>query len=829
MLQGAYGRAFGVLCLCMFSLAAIAQPSQAQQSFPPDTHSRQTRVVITVLDENGIPVPAALVTISLQGRVIRQLRTDYLGRCLFLSKLSTPYQIRVEKPGFYVASSNTTDPDAPAVDLMLPHQQQVKQEVNVVDSIPAIDPQQISDVRRMDTPEIVNIPYPTSRDIRNLLPFNPGVVQDATQQVHVAGSNTYETLDLLDGFNITAPVSGLLTMRFSPDAIRSVEIEKTRYPVEYGRATGGIITFRAGMGDDRFRFNATNFIPSVQNKNGLTFDKFVPRLTFSGPIQRRKAWFYDGVELEYDNNVVTELPKDANTNPLWRGSNLAKIQVNLAQANILTAGFLINGYHSPYEGISPMVPRQSTVDQNNSAWMAYVRDQHTFDRGAVLDLGVSASRFRDSFEPHGNVPFEITPEISTGSFFENFVSHSRRIEGTVDMYLPPQHLAGRHDLKVGVDVDQINYDQNFSLAPISYLREDGTLLRRSIFTLRPTFTEDNFEAGAYAQDRWSPSDRLLVEGGVRFDWDQIVRDPLFSPRVAFTYMLNRHAETKISGGVGLYYDQTQLEYLARVAAGTRMDTYYAADGMTSLGPPVPTTFVVDRRVLQEPRALNWSLGLEQKLPAAVYLTVSFMQKWTDHEFSYVLQNPLSTLFGTYLLENSRQDHYFAVNFSARHTFSKGYTLFGSYTHSPARTDAVLDYFPTLSILGPQGSGPLPWDTPNQVLSWGWLPIPKMKRFDFVYTVQWRTGFPFTSVDANRRIVGAPDSMRFPDYLSISPGIELRFHLHKYYFGLRGVLENATNHKNPVVVNNVIASPQYLTFSEFQGRALTARLRLIGSR
>jgi hypothetical protein len=805
-------------------MMAIVSDLQAQSS-----PSHSAPVAITVVDENGTPVPSASVTISLQGRLLQQLRTDYLGRSIFLSNLTTPYQIRVEKPGFYVASANATDPAARAVQLILPHQQQVKQEVNVVDSIPTIDPQQTSDAGRMDTPEIVNIPYPTSRDIRNLLQFNPGVVQDATQQVHVAGSSSYETLDLLDGFNITSPVSGLLTMRFSPDAIRSTEVQKTRYPVEYGKATGGIIAFRSGMGDDRFRFNATNFIPSVQNKNGLTFDKFVPRLTFSGPIKRGKAWFYDGLELEYDNIVVTELPAGANTNHLWRGSNLAKMQVNLASANILTGGFLINGYHSPNEGLSPLVPQASTVDQNNNAWLAYLKDQHTFRAGAVLDVGVSASRFRDSFEPHGNAPFEINPETSTGSFFESQVSHSRRVEGTADIYLPPRHFAGRHDVKLGADVDQITYERNFTLAPISYLREDGTLLRRSTFTPQPTFTEDNLETGAYAQDRWTLSDRLLAEGGVRFDWDQIVRDPLFSPRIAFTYMLNKRAETKISGGVGRYYGQTQLEYLSRAAVGTRMDTYYAPDGATPLGPPLPTTFMVDRRTLQAPKALNWSLGVEQKLPAEIYLNVSFMQKWTDQGFRYVLRNPVSTLWGPYLLQNPRQDHYYALDFTARHTFAKGYTLFGSYTRSSARTNAVLNYFPTISILGPQGGGPLPWDTPDRVLSWGWLPIPKMKRVDFVYTFQWRTGFPFTTVDANSSIVGAPASMRFPDYLAISPGIELRFHLHKYYFGLRGVLENATGHKNPVVVNNVIDSPQYLTFSEFQGRALTARIRLIGAR
>jgi hypothetical protein len=72
-------------------------------------------------------------------------------------------------------------------------------------------------------------------------------------------------------------------------------------------------------------------------------------------------------------------------------------------------------------------------------------------------------------------------------------------------------------------------------------------------------------------------------------------------------------------------------------------------------------------------------------------------------------------------------------------------------------------------------------------------------------------------------------MRFPDYLSISPGLEWRFHLRGAYFGLRGVMENATGRFNPAIVNNVIDSSQYGTFSEGLGRALTARIRLIGSK
>src|SRR6185437_16494927 len=110
----------------------------------------------------------------------------------------------------------------------------------------------------------------------------------------------------------------------------------------------------------------------------------------------------------------------------------------------------------------------------------------------------------------------------------------------------------------------------------------------------------------------------------------------------------------------------------------------------------------------------------------------------------------------------------------------------------------------VSPLGPQQSGPLPWDTPNRVLSWGWLPLDVplfaniRKSWDFVYTLNWQTGFPITSVDANQQVAGPVGSHRFPNFLSFSPGLEWRFHLRGYYFGLRGILENATDRQNPSV-------------------------------
>jgi hypothetical protein len=797
------------------------------------TSASHSPVTLTVVDENGLPVQGAQVTVSEPGVPPLQLQTDYAGRCTYSLRRNTSYQIRVEKPGFYQALEIHLVPHLESIDVVLTHEQVIRQEINVVASPTGIDPEQTSNKSTMNTPEIVNVPYPTSRDIRNLLPFNPGVVQDASGQVHLAGSETYATLDLLDGFDIRSPLSGALAMRVSADAVRSIDTETTRYPVEFGKATGGVVAFYTGMGDNKFRFNATDFLPSFHNVNGLRFDKFVPRLTFQGPLARDRAWFFNGLEVEYDNIYIRELPAGANTNNLVRGSNLVKAQVNVTSANMLSGGFLFNVYHSPYNGISSLVPQESTTKIDSTAWLPYVRDQHHFANGALLDTGFGVVRFRDGEEPHGNTPYELTPDIAMGSFFENAVSHSRRQEGFATLYFPPRYWAGRHDLKAGIEIDHINFNEDLSRAPVNYLREDGTLLRQSIFPAQAPFTRHNFETGAYVQDRWFAHNGLLIEPGLRFDWDEIIRRPLLSPRLAVVYSPpGSEAKTKISAGFGLYYEHTQLEYLARALAGIRYDTYYDTNGVTPVSSPLQTNFETKGASLTQTRAINWSIGIERKLPGQIFAEANFIQKRISDGFVYSNQNGNGALSGVYLLTHNRRDHYDAIEFSARRTFADGYTLFASYTHSSARTNAALDYVPTISMLGPQQSGPLAWDTPNRLISWGWIPffLPKFKKnWDFVYTMQWQSGFPFTSIDANHVVVGTPGSKRFPDYVSFSPGLEWRFHFRGAYFGLRGVMENATDRRNPTVVNNNIDSPAYGTFSESQGRAITARIRLIHSK
>ena len=119
-----------------------------------------------------------------------------------------------------------------------------------------------------------------------------------------------------------------------------------------------------------------------------------------------------------------------------------------------------------------------------------------------------------------------------------------------------------------------------------------------------------------------------------------------------------------------------------------------------------------------------------------------MEKRTSRVLTYDNQSHPASLSGTYSLAGARLDRYDSFEVDAKRLFANGYTVFVSYARSSARTNAALNYQLAPSPLGTQQSGPLPWDTPNRLISWGWLPLelPKLKKnWDFVYTVDWHSG------------------------------------------------------------------------------------------
>ncbi len=818
-----------VLCLVL-AVAGVCAAQTSTRTGPQNvqrgTASRTSNLTVSFNDENGVAVPAALVTLTNpQTSLVLRATSDYAGRVRFFGVPAGTYNLHAEKKGFYILDlKNVMVPSTPTLEAVLAHQQEVKEVVNVTAAAAEIEPAQTASTSTMDAAEVVNVPYPNTRDIRAILPFIPGVVEDNSGRFHIDGSADYQNLDLLDGYNITSPVYGTLDMRFSADAVRGIDIQRSRISAQYGKETGGVMGFTTGMGDDKFRFSATNFVPSVQNRKGLNFDKFVPRATFSGPIVKGKAWFFLAPEFEYDQDIVKELPDGEDRNFPIRGSNLAKAQVNLSSRNILTGSFLINRAHSGHDGLSPFDPLPTTLDIDRSAYLAGIKDQFYFQNGGLLEVGAANVQFNDLQRPNGPDALLITPEAFAGNYFRALRGRSRRTQGIVNLYLPPVQRWGKHELLFGTEDDRIAYSQDANRRPIFVYRENRTLQRASTFSPTAPWRKYNVEVGAYAQDRWTPVKPVVVELGVRYDWDEIVRRSLASPRVAANWMATPN--TKLSAGVGIFYDKTPLGFIAQPLDGQRFDTIYAQDGVTPLGPPLATTFTVHEGVLREPRFVNSSFAIERKLPANVFLRAEYIRKRGKNGFVF-LNTTQVPLGGDYLLTNTRQDHFDSFQITARKTFKEQYEVMVAYTRSSARSNEVFDFTIDNPVFSQQGAGPYAWNTPNRVLSYGWAPIPFTKHWSFAWAADVRSGFAFSAVNENQQVVGKPNSYRFPKYVSIDPFVEYRFTFRNRNLALRGGFENITASKNPYAVNNNIDSAQFLTFTGVGHRSFTVRIRFLG--
>ena len=666
-----------------------------------------------------------------------------------------------------------------------------------------------------------------------------GVVLDNSGLPHFNGGSTNQTNYTLDGFNISDPVTGQLQARLNVDTIQSTDLESSRFSAESGRGAAGVLDIKTKMGDDHWRIGGTNFIPSASTDGGLHINKFTPRVEFSGPISKGRAWFHNGMDVFYHDDTVPGLPRGQNRVRGTDFSDLSRFQVDLTPANILTGGFLFNLSDANHNGLSILNPVQTTLSHRQTLFMSNIRDQHYFSRGALLEVAFADSRSELRDTPQGQQVYQITPFGDLGNYFASRQRHSYRQQWMGNLYMPTLHFLGSHQIKFGVDFERESFHQQSMRTDYEVLNADGSLERYVSFEGNPFERRKNFEGAQYVQDHWNLGEGVAIEGGLRTEWNEIVRALEVAPRVAATWAPTFLQDTKFSAGWGVYYDAISLSQVSAQQDQVSLSTFYMPGGVVE--GQVQTSFQVYDKLLKAPYYQNVSATVERKLPHSYYLKAGFTRRAGDRGFAFEPTVPLTaTSFYqgvTYQLGNTRRERYDAADISLRHTFAGKFEWFAGYTRSSARSNAAVDYSLENPIFASQGAGPVPWDAPNRFHVWGWAPLPNhflpaglkfiTRNTTVGYLVEYRTGFPFSVVNQQGFMVGNPNSMRYPNYFNINLTIERRFTAIHYLWAWRFGYNNLTDNPNPNVVNNVMGTPQYLTYGRGQVRAFNVRLRFLG--
>src|SRR2546429_670903 len=456
---------------------------------------------------------------------------------------------------------------------------------------------------------------------------------------------------------------------FPRDAVQEYRVITQNFKAEYQQSSGAIIvaTTRAGgnvwTGDATFGYQNKDLVAQDSLSKAQTprfpkpdYTRYIASFSAGGPLIKNKLFFFGSYEGNYQNRDAqvsfTGIPP-AGTFPAPDSVNLAGYNSNFASPFREKLGFgKLNynmGGHSTAElsfndrhetdvrdfgGVNAMA-FQSAVNHAVDATTTIFK--HNYFTGPWLnEANLTYEHFTQ--EPTPNTPgipqrwfFIQTPNTCCATIGSNLSTQAftqKRFAVRDDITYTGFHGGGDHVMKGGVSAPFLTYDINkanretpqffFSQNPSpSDAGCSPTCTGPEAYNYRvpfqvvwqhgnPIVNTNNHQIGAYLQDDWSPTSRLTINLGIRWDFethmfnydyvtpdtvrrviDSIAGAPVktqaeslvarldttqyftngtqrhkfygaFQPRVGFSYALDRDGKTTIYGGLGLVYRRTSI-------------------------------------------------------------------------------------------------------------------------------------------------------------------------------------------------------------------------------------------------------------------------------
>jgi hypothetical protein len=808
----------------------------------------QVRVAGRVANETNSPVAGAQVIVE-DVPPTRSFQAVSEPNGSFVLQLPTPgiYTFKVDREGFYVVSGRQITVPATAaaglpfeLHIALQSVYEVRTTVDVRSRPGMVDMDRVTPQATLSSRALYDIPFPNQNNLRSGLRMIPGVVQDTSGGLHLFGGSEDQAQYSFEGFQLNDPLTGRFDARMSLESVQSVDVQASPAGAEMGRGAAGTMLLHARTGNDQFKYSMTNVFPGVDLGQGLRISSWTPRGNISGPWSRGRAWFFNTTELQFLRTTVPDLPANQNSSKSWRFNDLLHNQINFTEKNILFVGLLFNDMNAPRSGLGFLDPRQTTVNLRSNQIFGYVKDQHSFTHSSLIEFGFAVSLTHSTGVPQGDGLYLITPSGRLGNAYASTRRDAQRQQGLINYFLPSFHWMGEHQLKTGADIVHLDYEQNITRTGIDYLNNANAVVHAITFSGVGDFSRSNFESAFYVQDSWRVRPWLLVEAGWRADDDRLLGRLNSSARGGFALSPPSMERMRISGGYARIVDPTNLRLFTRPLDQSAVSTYFDASGNLIYG-PVTSVFSVGPH-LKSPHADVWNLGVERALPKLIDAKVQWLRRVSTNGFDYLNSLPASEqlpailagspspnpLTADYVLTNQRRDQYDSVEIALHQPLKGRFEWMVSYTRSRALSNAVMERTIDQPLGVASDAGPLPWDAPNRLLSWGYVPT-WLRSWAVAYLLDWHSGLPFSVQDQYGQLAGTVDDHRFPTYFELDLYIERQLSILGYRLAVRGGLNNITGHFNSNVVDNVVGGPTFLREYGGLGRTANFRVRFLGRR
>jgi Carboxypeptidase regulatory-like domain/TonB-dependent Receptor Plug Domain len=814
------------LLVSLFIAPAAIQKCNAQTNVLQGTVS---------VGSTGERLPGASLTLisSVPERTALSAVTNDQGEYKFRDLGAGSYTLQVGLKGFKQYTQSVTVAGVTSLNSIPLEVEEVTANVTVVTEGEGINTSEAAPAASFSHDKLQTVPLVNER-FQDALPLVPGVVRGPDGLLNVKGARASQSGLTVNSSNVTDPVTGDYAINLPIEAIQSVEVLTNPYSPEYGEFTGAVTAIQTKSGSEKFLVNAQSIFPRFRRRGGsfVGIEAFTPRVTFSGPIRGDKLKFIQSFEYRFVRTPVENLPALQRDTDLESLDSLSQVDWDIDNRNHLTTTFSLFPQKLRYVGLNTFNPQPVTPNFKQRGFLVTVNEQYIRSAKSLLESSFSIKQFdADVFPSSGSAPMNLAPNVNSGNFFNHQSRSSKRYQASEIYSFSPPDFAGAHLMKLGGGFSYVTFNGSNTSNSVRILRADGTRSQQLDFEGAGQLSSNQMRFFGYLVDKWSIKRRLTLEYGVRYDRDNLAGENNFAPRIGFAFLPVLDGRTVVRGGVGVFYDDINLNVATFTQLQERVLTSFAADGVQITGTQRQRLTLTGIR-LRTPRSVNWNVELDREWLRNLFVRVGYQQRQGRREF---VLNPLGsqgqeTILG---LDNSGSSRYREFQVTTRYRFHERDELVASYVHSSAVGDLndFNSYFGNFEnpVIRPSERSLLPWDAPNRFLFWGEIHAKYGLTVAPVFDL--RTGFPYSVIDEERNFVGARNrGGRYPTFASVDLQVLKSINLPERWKGYRAEVGvkffNLTNHFNPRDFQNNLASDAFGGFSNGVGRKFGTKITLV---
>ena len=696
-----------------------------------------------IRDEAGAPITGATVTAA--GTSYGMDRTVTTGDNGFYNLAGLRpdrYVITVRRIGFGAQGDSITVGVGQTMtrDFRMSATATTLESVTIVESAAPAETR-TSEIATNVTQEQINSLPSSDRNFMSLAALAPGVTiqnerLDGTRKTFSAGAQGPDQVNIfIDGASykndiLQGGVAGQDASRGNPfprNAVQEFRVLTQNYKAEYQKASSAIITATTRSGGERWSGNAFyNFLPNrwveldtfqIRDRNaaGSTFrkpdfERYQLGLSAGGPLTERLRLFaaYEGSKQERTRRVFitppTGFPAIDTINfaqyngtfdePFKSQLFFGKLTFNHRTNSTFDLSYSLRSENDirDFGGLTAYTAATRMQNDVNTAVL-----KHNFLRGFWLsEATASFQQYQYNPVPVSNVPisrlygFGCCAIIGANRSIQDF--KQGRLSLREDVTYSGATWMGQHVVKGGVNIDFVRYDidkrnnENPLFVYESWFSNYEYPQRVEYSTGNSRFKANNNQLGAYLQDDWSPTSRLTLNLGVRWDYESKMlnydyvtppavvsaittnagmllrpidpdryftdgndREPFMGalqPRIGASYAFDDLGRTTVFGGWGIYYDRNIFDLAIEESFELQHPTFrieFEPPG----GDANPNTIPFEPRFLTEGKAaIDAAASAQGANQPEVKLIPNDLKPPMSQQFTFGVRH----LIGSYALE-----------------------------------------------------------------------------------------------------------------------------------------------------------------------------------